>query len=88
MPSFLLALRHGADALELDAHATKDGVVVVHHDDIVKQHSIADATWRELSKIDLGGGSHIPRLQDVLDAVGERATSMTRSSMRCPLSSM
>jgi glycerophosphoryl diester phosphodiesterase len=73
MPSFLLALRHGADALELDAHATKDGVVVVHHDEAVKQRPIADTTWRELSEIELGGG-HIPRLQDVLDAVGDRAT--------------
>jgi glycerophosphoryl diester phosphodiesterase len=72
MPSFLLALRHGADALELDAHATKDGVVVVHHDEVAKQRPITEATWRELSEIDLGGG-HIPRLQDVLDAVGDRA---------------
>jgi glycerophosphoryl diester phosphodiesterase len=73
MPSFLLALGHGADGLELDAHVTKDGVVVVHHDEMVKQRPITDATWRELSRIDLGGG-HIPKLQDVLDAVGDRAT--------------
>ena len=30
--SFLRALDLGADAIELDVHATRDGVVVVHHD--------------------------------------------------------
>ena len=32
LPSFALALELGADALELDVHATSDGVLVVSHD--------------------------------------------------------
>lgn len=32
LPSFALALALGADVLELDVHATSDGVVVVFHD--------------------------------------------------------
>src|SRR5450432_2335644 len=32
MPAFRRALELGADALEIDCHMTKDGVVVVSHD--------------------------------------------------------
>src|SRR4051794_600497 len=32
LPSFALALELGADALEMDVHATSDGVLVVSHD--------------------------------------------------------
>src|SRR5664279_1154546 len=36
LPAFLRALELGADGIELDVHCTKNGVVVVHHDDIPK----------------------------------------------------
>ena len=74
LPGFLLALDRGADAVELDAHVTHDGEVVVHHDPTVKRQVIARTTWRDLSQIDLGNGDRIPRLREVLDAVGKRAT--------------
>ena len=74
LSGFLLALDRGADAVELDAHVTHDGEVVVHHDPTVKRQVIAQTTWRDLSHIDLGNGDRIPRLRDVLDAVGKRAT--------------
>ena len=74
LPGFLLALEHGADAVELDVHATKDGVVVVHHDEDVAGTRLAETTWSALQHLDLGGGARIPRLRDVLDAIGERAT--------------
>ncbi len=32
LPSFELAMRHGATTLELDVAVTRDGVVVIHHD--------------------------------------------------------
>ncbi len=32
LASFALALENGADGIELDVHATADGVVIVHHD--------------------------------------------------------
>jgi glycerophosphoryl diester phosphodiesterase len=74
LPGFLLALEHGADAVELDVHATKEGVVVVHHDEAVGSTRIAENTWSALQHLDLGGGARIPRLRDVLEAIGERAT--------------
>lgn len=75
LPGFLLALEHGADAIELDVHVTSDGEVVVHHDHIVAGHVIASSFWPDLSGLDLGGGLNIPLLADVLDAIGERATT-------------
>src|SRR5690349_17048621 len=45
LPSFALALEAGADGLELDVHATRDGVVVVHHDAVLSGGlAIADET--------------------------------------------
>jgi glycerophosphoryl diester phosphodiesterase len=73
LPGFLLAVEHGADAVELDVHATKDGEVVVHHDEAVQRMVIAQSAWRDLSQIDLGDGDRIPRLRDVLEAIGDRA---------------
>ena len=73
LPGFLLALDRGADAVELDTHVTQDGVVIVHHDDAVGGRSIAETDWRDLRDMDLGRGARIPRLDDVLDALGDRA---------------
>lgn len=73
LPGFLLALDHGADAVELDVHCTADGIAVVHHDDEVHGHLLAKVDWAEVARFDVGGGASIPRLDDVLDAVGDRA---------------
>lgn len=81
MPSFRRALELGADAIELDVHATRDGVVVVHHDPVPhtapepRLHGvpIADLTWDDLRRFEVAPGVGIPRLADVLALVGERA---------------
>jgi len=72
LPSFLRALELGADAIELDVHLSSDGVVVVHHDESARGRDISATPWRELSTLDLGGAT-MPRLEDVLAAVGDRA---------------
>ncbi|MGH9421790.1 MAG: glycerophosphodiester phosphodiesterase, partial [Thermoanaerobaculia bacterium] len=79
MPAFQKALELGADAIELDVHATSDGVVVVHHDPTVDRGrgsarmnaAIADLTSSELQTVVLADGIGIPTLEGVLDAVGE-----------------
>jgi glycerophosphoryl diester phosphodiesterase len=73
IPAFLLAVDRGADTIELDAHLSLDGEVVVHHDEAVYDRVIADTTWAQISAIDIGGGARIPKLADVLDAVGSAA---------------
>ncbi|HEX7121786.1 MAG TPA: glycerophosphodiester phosphodiesterase [Gemmatimonadaceae bacterium] len=77
IPGFSAALLAGADALELDVHATRDGVVVVHHDPDVRgpgeadRWRIRDLTWDELRA--LPAAREIPRLADVLEMVDGRA---------------
>ena len=81
LASFLRALDLGADAVELDVHATRDGVVVVHHDFIPRATSsigvlngrpIAELTAPELETFRVAG-EPIPTLHDVLAAIGPRA---------------
>lgn len=73
LAAFQRAFERGADAIELDVHATRDGVVVVHHDPAtalppLDGRSFAEKTWDEVRRVDLGAGTSIPRLSDVLEA--------------------
>ena len=82
LASFLRALDLGADAVELDVHATSDGVVVVHHDFVPRADSsvttlrgrpIAALTAAELDTFQVSG-EPIPTLAAVLETIGSRAT--------------
>ena len=68
----------GADGVELDVRATRDGVVVVHHDPVPRAEAtvghltgrpIAALTRDELATFRLDGGVEIPSLDAVLALV-------------------
>lgn len=83
LAAFELALRQGADAIELDAKLTADGQVVVIHDQTVNRTTegsgrVKDLTLAELRKLDAGShfdiafqGEPIPTLDEVFKAVGQ-----------------
>ncbi len=78
IPAFLRAIELGADAIELDVHATSDGVVVVHHDPIINAPAestkrIADISASDVARFPLVHGIEIPTLTAVLRAVGDLA---------------
>ena len=78
IPSFLRAIELGADAIELDVHATLDGTLVVHHDEAANapgepQRRIAEISSSELKNFRLAEGIEIPTLVEVFAAVGESA---------------
>ena len=59
IPSFALALALGADVLELDVHASRDGVIVVVHDPTLERTTdgsglVREYSWRELQDLDAG----------------------------------
>ncbi|MBQ7497490.1 MAG: glycerophosphodiester phosphodiesterase, partial [Selenomonas sp.] len=59
MPAFQKALEMGADGIELDVQLTKDGEIVICHDERIDRTSrgqgyIRDYTLAELKKIDFG----------------------------------
>jgi len=70
LAAFSLAAGQGADAVELDVHATQDGEIVVHHDPSVLGLPIAQARWRDLSTVPLTNGEPIPTLAQALDVLG------------------
>ena len=52
-------IAHGAEGLEFDVHLSKDGIVVIHHDDTLERTTsgrgrVADYTADELGRIDAG----------------------------------
>jgi glycerophosphoryl diester phosphodiesterase len=78
IPAFARAIELGADAIELDVHATRDGIVIVHHDGAVHSNGlpvaqIADLTATEVARYRLEKDIAIPTLPEVLAAIGSRA---------------
>jgi glycerophosphoryl diester phosphodiesterase len=80
--AFERAIELGADGVELDVHATRDGVVVVHHDPVVharhpqrpSHEAIFELSAAELARFPLADGTRIPTLSQTLEAIGDRAT--------------
>ncbi len=73
------ALEVGVDAIELDLLCSKDGRLIIRHDDLVQQagrwHYVRELTLAELQQVDLGAGERIPTLEQALE----------RLRARCPL---
>jgi glycerophosphoryl diester phosphodiesterase len=76
LPAFELAVAQRADMIETDLHRTRDGAVVVTHDEDLAglggRGEIADASLPEVRALDAGGGCPVPTLDEVLDAFGAR----------------
>lgn len=79
MPAFEQAILDQADGIELDVQRTKDGQLVVFHDERLKRLTGVDEflwtlTWDELRALDvhsLNGDAKIPLLEDVLALMRE-----------------
>lgn len=79
LAAFRLALELGTDAIELDLRPTRDGEVVVLHDETVERTTngrgrLVDLTWAEAARLDAGfwfgsrfRGERIPPLVEVLE---------------------
>ena len=71
--AFRAAAALGADAVELDIHATADGALFVHHDETVDAgHHITRLTAHQVRQFRLKNGEPIPTLAEALDAAGQR----------------
>lgn len=81
LAGFALAVTAGADAIELDVHATRDGVVVVHHDACLAPSPgslpqddgtpLASLTFDDLRHRTFHGGE-IPTLDEALACIDGR----------------
>src|ERR671927_2033492 len=71
--AFRRAVMLDADGIELDVHATLDGVIVVHHDpEIPGAGPIAMLTGAEARQLRIRNGESLPLLSEVLELVGDR----------------
>lgn len=84
MPSFVRAMKAGADFIEMDVRRTRDSVLVILHDDTVDRTTdstgqVSEFTLSELRGMDAGSwysaafkGTKIPTLEEVLDIANAR----------------
>lgn len=81
LAAFRKAIEVGVDGTEMDLQTTKDGAVVIIHDDTVDRTTdgrgrIGDFTLEEIQRLDAGGkfgpafrGERIPTLRELIDLV-------------------
>ena len=79
LPAFEKAIVEGADGVELDVHASADGVAYVFHDTTLARltpdadpRAIAHLRSTQIDGVRLVDGSRIPSLAAVLDLLGGR----------------
>ncbi|MBI1766498.1 MAG: hypothetical protein HYR56_34255 [Acidobacteria bacterium] len=70
--AFQLAIEQGAQMIELDLHTTRDGQVVVIHDETLDHTTnfkgrVDRLTLAEIKRADAGQGERVPTLDEVLD---------------------
>ncbi len=73
LEAFRLARQLGADGVELDVHASVDGVPVVHHDAVINDTPIASATVAEIRRMRAPTGHPIPTLAEALETLRDMA---------------
>ena len=81
IPAFLKAAELGADLVEMDIRETKDGYLVIMHDETVDRTTngkgrVEELTLEEIKKLDAGEwfspefkGTRVPTLHEVLEAI-------------------
>jgi glycerophosphoryl diester phosphodiesterase len=95
MLAFNMAADYGADMIELDVHMSRDGRLVVVHDDTVDRTSdgsglVKDLTLAELRELDFGRGHAvggpvpIPLLEEVLETFSGRVI-LNIEIKNCPM---
>ncbi len=76
LAAYELAIEMRSDCIEIDLHRTRDGHVVITHDEDLAglggEGEIADALLGDVRRLDAGGGESVPTLDEVLDGFGAR----------------
>lgn len=77
MLAFRKAVEAGADGIETDLHVTRDGVIVVCHDETLDRTTsgtgfIKDRTYEYIRRLDAGSGEKIPSLDEILNYMKDK----------------
>jgi glycerophosphoryl diester phosphodiesterase len=71
--AFKKAREYGADGIEYDSRLTKDGTLVVLHDDSIENRKLKELTYYELKQIHFKNGETVPTVEEVISILDERA---------------
>ncbi|MBQ9083995.1 MAG: hypothetical protein IJY28_10975 [Clostridia bacterium] len=79
MAAFRAALELGTDQIETDVRVTRDGALVLIHDDTVDRTTnghgkVCELTLAELKALDAGNGERIPTLDELMELVKDHPT--------------
>src|SRR4030042_4984093 len=74
LAAFRRSISIGVDAIEIDLRGTRDGEIVVMHDETLDATTdgtgnVTDYTLKELKQLNAGGGEQIPTYEEVLGLV-------------------
>ena len=90
LAAFQRAMAVGADVIELDLRGTKDGRLVILHDETLDRTTdgtglVTDFTLEELKKLKAGGNEQIPTYEEVLQLVANTGTKLLLDIKNSPL---
>lgn len=92
LAAFQKAITQGVGWLEFDVQMTRDGLLVVIHDETVDRTTngtgaVADLTFAQIRALDAGNGEKVPTFQEVLELARTRHVKLlpeTKSAHRYP----
>ncbi len=72
MLAFRRAIEQGVDYIETDVQLTRDGEIVIMHDETLDRTTnssglVRDYTFAQLQGLDAGSGEHVPALRELLE---------------------
>ncbi len=81
LAAFSNALDQGADGIEFDVQMSRDGALVVIHDETVDRTTngtgaVRDLTLAQLESLDAGNGEHIPTFEQVVGLAKARGATI------------
>ena len=76
LAAYELAVEQRADMIEIDLHRSRDGAIVIRHDEELQslggRGDIVEMDLAEIETLDGGQGEKIPTLDEVLDQFGTK----------------
>lgn len=74
LTAFIHAISLGVDAIELDLRGSKDGEIIILHDETLGRTTngsgkVTDFLLKDLKQLDAGNGEKIPTLEEVLEVI-------------------
>ena len=81
LAAYRRAISYGVDVIEIDLRGTRDGEVIILHDETLERTTdgrgkVTDHTLAELKQLNAGGGASIPSYAEVLDLVSDTGVKL------------